>query len=358
MEMEPLKRLQERLESLGLGAFLVTNLPSVQWLTGFTGSYGVALVTPKDAVMLTDSRYTVAAAEQVKNMAVRTFGNPKTAVEFLFENIQSMGIKELVFDEDQVTVGTLKNWKSHWEGVELHSGSDPIAQLRLVKSEAEVAAIREACHLADACLEHIVTLLRPGITENELQLEVELFFRRHGSVVSFPVIVVSGERSARPHGVPSEKPLEIGDFVTFDLGCRVRGYASDITRTFVIGKATVRHREVYEQVLKAENSAIEALRPGVNGREVDALARKILDEKDLAKYFGHGLGHGLGLLVHDSGRLSATVDQPIEEGQVWTVEPGVYIEGFGGVRIEDDVVVTSGGVEVLTHFPKHLMEII
>lgn len=275
--MDPLQRLQEAIQAQNIGAFLVTNLPSVQWLTGFTGSYGVALVTPDQAVMLTDSRYTVAAAEQVKNMEVRTFGSPKTAVDFMFENLQALGVTELVFDEEQVTVGTLKSWKSRWEGVELQPGTDPIATLRLIKAEHEVQAIREACLLADACLGHIVTLLRSGVTENELQLEVELFFRRHDSIVSFPVIVVSGERSARPHGVPSDKPLEKGDFVTFDLGCRVRGYASDITRTFVIGKASERQKEIYEQVLKAEVSAIEALRPGVNGKDVDRLARTILN---------------------------------------------------------------------------------
>jgi Xaa-Pro aminopeptidase len=223
------------------------------------------------------------------------------------------------------------------------------------KSPQEVERIRAACRLTDACLEYLLPLIRPGVAESALQLEVELFLRRHGATAAFSPIVVSGERSARPHGTPSEKPLEVGDFVTFDIGARLDGYCSDITRTFVIGEASERHIEVYEQVLKGQLAALDALQPGANGKEVDLLVRAILDEKSFAAYFGHSLGHGLGALVHDAGRLSQTTEQPIEVGQVWTVEPGVYIEGFGGVRIEDDVLITERGAEVLTHFPKRLM---
>jgi Xaa-Pro aminopeptidase len=355
--LDSLEQFRLALKNKNYPAFLITNTANVRWLTGFSGSFGAVLVTPEQAVLLTDSRYTVAASEQVHNMEVRTFGSPLTFLEFLAKQIESLNVSSLIFDEEQVTVGSFRKWQAGLEGVELVGGVDPSGDLRKIKTPQEIGYIREACHLADACLEYVVTLLKPGVTENALQLEVELFFRRNGSEASFPVIVVSGERSARPHGVPSDKPLEVGDFVTFDLGCRYNGYASDITRTFVIGKASERQKEIYAQVLKAEVSAIEALKPGVNGRDVDALSRRILDEKDLARYFGHGLGHGLGLLVHDSGRLTSTADEAIEEGQVWTVEPGVYIEGLGGVRIEDDVVITSNGTEILTHFPKELMEI-
>ena len=149
----------------------------------------------------------------------------------------------------------------------------------------------------------------------------------------------------------------MGDFVTFDLGARLDGYCSDITRSFVIGKATDRQREVYEHLLKAQVACIGAMKPGASGTKVDALAREILNEKDLARHFGHGLGHGLGALVHDTGRLSASVDADIEVGQVWTIEPGVYIQGFGGMRIEDDILITEDGCEVLTHFPKELIEL-
>lgn len=355
--MNNLQRLQESLRKNSIPAFMTSAMPNVQWLTGFTGSFGAALVTADSARFLTDSRYTVQASEQVLDAPVFSFGSPLTFTDFLKRHVEELGISALHIDEASVTVGSFNAWQKACKGVAIVPAEDPIHQLRMVKSDKEVALIREACQLADACLEFLLPKIKVGVTENELLLEIELFFRRHGSVVSFAPIVVSGERSARPHGVPSDKPLETGDFVTFDLGCKIQGYCSDITRTFVMGKATERHKEVYAQVLKAETSCIAALKPGANGREVDALARRILDEKGLAKYFGHGLGHGLGALVHDTGRLSSTVEQPIELGQIWTVEPGVYIEGFGGVRIEDDVVIMEAGNETLTHFPKDLMEL-
>jgi len=184
---------------------------------------------------------------------------------------------------------------------------------------------------------------------------IDAFFRRNGSSLAFPPIVVSGERSARPHGTPSDKKLHAGDFVTMDLGCKINGYCSDITRTVAIGKASDRQREVYQAVLDSQLAAIQAMGPGVSGKSVDKLVRDQLRESDLDQYFGHGLGHGLGLLVHDSGRMSPSVDDKLEKDQVWTVEPGVYMEGQFGVRIEDDVLITDVGVDVLTSCDKSLV---
>lgn len=352
--MTNLLRLQDALREAELPAFLVSDLANLFWLTGFTGSYGLAVVTPDSGILITDSRYTLQAAEQSKDLPSRTFANPTDAADFLREQLIALDVTRFVFDENVVTVGLHRKWTQRLTGLEFVPGEDPIGRLRMVKTPAEVAKIRAACQLADACLEQLLPQIRPGVTENELALEIELFFRRNGATNAFGPIVVSGERSARPHGTPSDKPLETGDFVTFDLGARLEGYCSDITRTVVVGQASDRQREVYAQVLKAQMAAIEAMKPGMNGKEVDALVRRILDEKGLAKHFGHGLGHGLGALVHDTGRMSPTVDQTLAVGNVWTVEPGVYIEGFGGVRIEDDVLLTETGAEILTHFPKEL----
>jgi Xaa-Pro aminopeptidase len=198
-------------------------------------------------------------------------------------------------------------------------------------------------------------MLQPGATEYDIGLEIEFFFRRNNADLAFAPIVVSGERSARPHGHPSEKRLESGDFVTMDFGAKLNGQCSDLTRTVVIGEATDRHRQVYAAVLEAELAGIAALKPGAKARDVDAIAREVLGKAQLAEYFGHGLGHGLGSVVHDLGRLAPTSTDIIEVGQVWTVEPGVYIPGFGGVRIEDDVLVTESGPEVLTHTPKEFL---
>jgi len=351
-----IERLQSALGAANVPAMLVSDITNVQWLTGFSGSSGFAVVTPKSGVFITDSRYTIQAGEEVTGLPVASFASPVRFSEFLAQNLENLGVKKLAF-EKSVTYGTWDEWKTMVDTVDWTPAPEVIKPLRMVKTEDEVAKIREACKLADACLAHVQRLLQPGVTEYDISLEIEFFFRRSGAEVGFAPIVASGPNSARPHARPSERKIESGDFVTLDIGAKLNGYNSDITRTFVVGKASQRQKEVYEQVLKAETSCIAALITGAKAVEVDGLARKILDEKGLAQYFGHGLGHGLGKSVHDLGGLSTRSDDVIAPGQVWTVEPGVYIEGFGGVRIEDDVHVTANGPEILTHFPKELTEL-
>ncbi|MBS1724617.1 MAG: aminopeptidase P family protein [Armatimonadetes bacterium] len=337
-------------------AILVSDITNVQWLTGFTGSSGFVLLTPAAGRFITDSRYTIQAGEEVKSLAVASYASPVKFTEFLSSNVTEMGIDQLAF-EKTITYGTWDDWRKGVPTVEWIPAPEVIKPLRMVKTADEVEKIRKACELADACLGHVQRMLQPGVSEYDISLEIEFFFRRNGAEVGFAPIVASGPNSARPHARPSERKLESGDFVTLDIGAQLNGYNSDITRTFVIGKASDRHREVYDQVLKSQIASIEALRPGKTGVEVDGVARTILDEKQLAQYFGHGLGHGLGKAVHDLGSLSTRSEDTIAPGQVWTIEPGVYIEGFGGVRIEDDVHVTTSGPEVLTHFPKELIEL-
>ncbi len=355
--MSNLSRLRSEMASRKVDAFFVSDIESVGWLTGFTGSSGYAIVTPTAGRFVSDSRYTIQAAEQVKDLPTFTADSKIDRLSFLATNIQELGIKKLWFDGTKVSFDQYGKLAGKLNGTELVSGTDPIAPLRLIKSPAEVEKIREACKLADACLDHVVRLIRPGVSEWDLNLEVEFYYRRQGAELAFEPIVVSGNNSARPHGRATHKLLENGDFLTIDCGAKLDGYCSDITRTFVVGKASDRHKEVYNQVLKSQVAAIAAIKPGAIGRDVDKVSRDVLAEKDLAQYFGHGLGHGLGQLVHDGGALNPSSDTVLAEGQIWTVEPGAYIEGFGGVRIEDDVVVTAGGCEVLTHFPKDLMEL-
>lgn len=351
---DSLTKLREAMAREGLPAMMVSDPTSVGWLTGFTGTFARVLVTPTDAVLLTDSRYTIQAQEEVQSMPSISFASPTDGDVFTGEEARKLGITTLGFEAATTTYAA-------WEklagkiGVDLVPAKDILSDLRMIKSEAEIAKIREACGISDACFEHVIRMIQPGVTEYDIALEIEFFTRRQGADVAFPSIVVSGERSARPHGKPSEKRLEVGDFVTMDFGARVDGYNSDMTRTVVVGEATDRHREVYETVLEAQLEALHAIRPGALAKDVDRIARDILATRDLAQYFGHGLGHGLGRLVHDGGRLSPSSDNVIEPGQVWTVEPGVYIPGFGGVRIEDDVVVTETGIEILNHSTKELL---
>lgn len=355
--MTNVERLQDALAELEIPAVVISNMPAIFWLTGFTGSFGLAVVTRDSGVFLTDSRYTIQAAEQCNDLPVDSFRSPQKAEEFLADHVARLGISKLAFDRNQVSVATLEKWTSALSGVELQPTNDPIDDLRMIKSAEEVAKVRHCCGISDQALEMLITKARPGVSELELFWAFEDFLRQHSATSAFDPIMISGLKTARPHGNPGEKLLEKGDLITFDLGACVDGYNSDITRTVVLGPASDQQREMYEQLLKAQCACVEAMKPGVNGRDVDGLARTILDEKNLAIYFGHGLGHGLGALVHDTGRLSSTVDQDIKVGQIWTIEPGVYIEGFGGMRIEDDIVITENGCDVLTAFPKHLIEI-
>ena len=351
--MTPLTHLRNGLQAQDIPAILLTDVAAIRWLCGFTGSFAQAVVTHEKAVFITDSRYRLQALEEVQGFEVESFSSPLRIQEVVGRILQELGVTRLGF-EKSITYSTFETWTKEFAGVELVPLPDLLKAARMIKRDDEVERIRAACALSDAAAEHILRMLRPGISELDICLDLEFFIRRQGAELAFPSIVVSGPNSAKPHGKPGERLLERGDFVTLDFGAKVDGYCSDITRTFVIGQASDRHKEIYHQVLKAQEQSIQALVPGANGRDIDTMARQILDEKQLAQYFGHSLGHGLGLVVHDFGRLSSQEDQPIEVGQVWTIEPGVYIDGFGGVRIEDDVLVTEDGPAVLTRFPKSL----
>jgi len=352
-----LAKLQDHLSTQEVPAVLVTDITNVRWLTGFGGSFGMVIVTPEAGLFLTDSRYRIQAVEQVQVCPSRSFGRPTTATQFLAQQLQELGIKQIGVDEDHVTLSQLRGWQEEMADVEFAGRRDVCTDQRMIKSEAELSIMRRACDLADRCMRHVVDRVAVGKTERQLLVAIHQFLLENDSEASFEPIVVSGPRSSRPHGTASERKLESGDFLTFDLGAIVDGYCSDTTRTVVVGTATPRHREVYQLVLAAEEACIASCVQGATGKELDQLTRQVLDRGDLSQYFTHGLGHGLGTLVHDSGRLSSTVDQTLEVGQVWTIEPGVYIEGFGGVRIEDVIVVTDGEPEVLTHFPKELLEL-
>lgn len=352
--MSTLDRLRAAMAARNIPAILVSDLTNVTWLTGFSGSFGTAVVTANDAVFITDSRYRVQAADQVKNMAVETYASPVKLIDFIKQNLGRLSVSKLAFEPQNATFLTYEQWRDGL-GVELVSFGDVISPLRKVKTPDEVAKIRDACAIADACFTHVQRMIQPGVSEYDLALDMEFFMRRHGAEVAFDIIAASGWRGSLPHGRASEKIVEKGDLITFDFGAKKNGYNSDITRTVAVGEPDARQREVYDQVLKAQLAALEMMRPGVRAHDVDARAREVFDAKGMASAFGHGLGHGLGLLVHDAGRLASGSDDVLEQGQVWTVEPGAYFDGWGGVRIEDDVVVTETGIEILTHSPKELI---
>lgn len=353
--MSSLDRLRQQMASEGVGMMLASSMMNLRWLTGFTGSSGMAFVSGSDAVFVTDSRYDVQAREQVTNMDVVIYSSPRSLLEVVVEELSKRGLSGELGFEPSVSYEAWQSWQEKFAGFTLKPAGNVFPPLRMIKTAEEIAKIEAACKLADACMAHVQRMIQPGVSEWDISLDVEFFFRRSGAELAFEVIAVSGPNSAKPHGRASERKLERGDFVTLDFGCNLEGYNSDITRTFIVGEASDRHAFIYSKVLEAQVAAIEAIKPGVSSKAVDAVARDILRDAELGDYFGHGLGHGLGLDVHDYGSLSPSRDMPIEVGQVWTVEPGVYIPGFGGVRIEDDIVVEPTGARILTHFPKQML---
>ncbi|HEY8487498.1 MAG TPA: Xaa-Pro peptidase family protein [Thermaerobacter sp.] len=353
-----LERLRERMAAEGVDALWIGSPANRRYLSGFSGSSGWLLITATDAQLWTDFRYLEQAAQEAPGFEIVRH-EPQVHAH-LARHLQERGVRRLGFEADHVRYGEWQRLRAAVpEAIELVGVSGWVEQLRRIKDEVELAWIREAARLADEALLEVLAGLRPGVTERQLALDLEFAMRRRGATAAaFDLIVVAGPRSALPHGQPGPHALEPGQFVTLDYGAVVGGYCSDCTRTVVVGRATPRHREIYRVVLEAQRRALEAIRPGATGAEVDRAARQVIEEAGYGDRFGHATGHGVGLEVHEGPRLSALAeDERLEPGMVVTVEPGIYIPGWGGVRIEDLVVVTEDGGEILTRVSKELLEV-
>jgi Xaa-Pro aminopeptidase len=351
--MARIDRLRALLAPQQLDAILIAKPENRRYLTGFTGSAGAALVTAREALLLVDFRYVEQAAAEAPDCEVVRV--PRPTADAITELVRRKELLRIGFEPDGLT------YKEHDQ---LASALRPIAflpvdgidRLRWIKDPDEQALIREAAAIADAGFKHIQRFLRPGVQEREVALELEFFMRRQGAEKeAFETIVASGVRSSLPHGRASDKKLGPGEFVTLDFGAVIRGYHSDCTRTVALGHVSPRQREIYDLVLTAQQTALAGLRPGVNARDVDALARQVIADAGHGEHFGHGLGHGVGLAIHEGPTLSPREDATLEAGMTVTVEPGVYLPGWGGVRIEDLVVLTAQGCEILTRTPKQLL---
>lgn len=324
------------------------------YASGFTGTTGHVLITEKEAVFITDFRYTQQAMKQCVGYSI--VENSK--VKPLSSIIKEFGVTKIGFEEDFTTFGQYTELKEKLENVEFSPLKGAITKLRSVKTDDELQLIERAAAIGDLAFEHIQKFIKPGVRELDIALELEHFMKKQGaSKLSFDSIVASGKRSSLPHGVASDKLIEDGDFVTLDFGCIYNGYCSDMTRTVVVGKATDKQKEIYNVVLEAQKMALAAVKPGITGKELDLVARNYITEKGYGEYFGHGLGHGVGLEIHELPHVNAIGEVPMEAGMVITDEPGIYIADFGGVRIEDLVVVTEDGYRVLSKSTKELIEL-
>ena len=279
-------------------------------------------------------------------------------IKRLYGFMQEENVKVLGFEDEHLIYVSVKGLQDGCPGVEFAALGGALNRLRIIKNEAELKALRQAEHVGDLAFEEILKIIRPGMTELQVAAELEYSMKKNGAVrTSFETIVASGINSAMPHAIPSEKKIESGDFVTMDFGCMIDGYCSDMTRTIVVGKADEKQKEIYNIVLQAQLAALDAVKAGMKGSEVDKVARDIIYSAGYQECFGHGLGHSVGLFIHEDPRLSPKCHEVLEENMIQTVEPGIYVPGFGGVRIEDMIIVKKDGHENLTHSPKELLEV-
>jgi Xaa-Pro aminopeptidase len=342
-------RLEAALAERGLDRMLVTDLTNVRYLTGFTGTNGAAVCGPGIRVFLTDFRYTERAAAEVSEWETVTVTGDWLA------GIAERLAGKVGFEDDHVSVRSLTKLEEKLpEGVEAVAAGGAVEALRRVKDAEELAAIAEASKLADAALKATVEEGFVGKTERAVADAFEAHVRAGGGTLSFDTIVAAGRNGAQPHAEPGDRVIPAGELVVFDMGAKLDGYCSDGTRTYATGDPGEEGRRVYDTVLAAQQASLEAIRPGEKGEDVDAAARKVIGEAGHGEHFGHGLGHGVGLDIHEGPRLSLRSDDVLAANEVVTVEPGIYLAGNLGVRIEDLVVVTDDGLRNLSSLPKEL----
>jgi Xaa-Pro aminopeptidase len=356
MNGERLTKVREAFAENKIDALLVTDITNVRYLTGFTGSTAAAFISEGSAVILVDPRYTLQASQETQGFEVREYTG-KPTLQAAAELIDELSPSRLGFEADNLTYLQHKNLKKYISGsTKLVATADIISNLRYIKDAGEIKLMRKAVEIADKTFEYIITFIKPGMKERDVAIEIDTHMRRLGAEgPSFDTILAAGPNSAYPHAKPGDSKLKNGQFVKMDYGAYYNQYASDLTRTIVLGKATSKMKEIYDTVREAQLRAIAAIKPGLRGKDIDAVARNYITEKGYGENFGHGLGHSLGRLVHDGPGLSMTSDIVLQPGMVMTVEPGIYIEGLGGVRIEDDVVVAEKGSEILTKATKEMI---
>ena len=339
-----------------LDAFIVSKPSNIRYLSGYSGSNGLLVLSLQKTYFLTDFRYTVQARKEVKNCQVIIAER-----ELLNELVHLPCLKDVLkvgFDPAHMTVKTLDKIKELLPKSRLIAIEQMVESLSVVKDAAEINKIKKASKIADAVFRQILRRIKPGVREKDLALEMSNRMIKLGAEgPSFDTIIASGQRSSMPHGRASERKFARGDLITLDFGCFCDGYASDLTRTVVLGKATPKQKKIYAIVLKAQEAAIAEAKAGMSAKELDMIARDIINKEGYGDYFGHGLGHGLGLEIHDNPVVSPRSNDVLAAGNVITIEPGIYIPNWGGVRIEDDVLIANGGCKVLTRSPKELIEL-
>lgn len=348
--MTRLTNLRTKMKDQQIDALLVTDTRNVTYLSGFTGDESVLLIGPKQAYFITDSRYTEQAAQQVQDFEIIEYH------QGLFAEVNRLAVADqlnaVAFEATHMSYAEYTRLQQVLAGISLQPISGVIEQLREVKDAHEIELIKQAIKITDDCFDFLLGYVQPGMTEKSVATEMDYFMRQHGaSGTSFETIVASGYRSAWPHGTASEKQIANGELVTFDFGCYYQGYASDMTRTIAVGDPGAEAKKIYQIVLEANRQVVEVCKPGATGQLINDTAHNYVASQGYS--FGHGTGHGIGLDIHEGpGAWGIYNAQPLVPGNVVTDEPGIYVENLGGVRIEDDLLITKSGCEVLTKSPK------
>ncbi len=352
------KRIEDAgrlIDEFGVDAVLVWNLTNVRYLSGFTGTEGALLLGADRRFFLSDSRYETQAKKQVVDFEYRISSDK---IKNIVDAVRETGAVRLAYEEETLTVGQLQQLVKALPETEFKPLGLALDNLRLCKDAGELDIMREAALISEKGFQKALEAIKPGVSEKDVAMELEIGMLRNGaSGPSFETIVASGHRGALPHGVASTKPIQAGDMIVIDFGCVFMGYCSDQTMTVMCGEADSEQAGIYDIVYEAQARAIEALKPGVKLKDVDAVARSIISDAGYGEYFGHGLGHGVGMNIHEAPRLNATSDAVAEVGMVVTVEPGIYLPGRFGVRLEDTMVITDSGSERITNLDKSLMRV-
>jgi Xaa-Pro aminopeptidase len=350
-EQDRISRLKQLIKKEGIESLLVTRREDIRYLTGFTGSAGSLVVAAGRPCLITDFRYQLQVQKECAGITVII--QKKDFFSTLRKTVVRMGISLLSFEESSLTIEALKKMKK--EGVRTRGHRGLVQELRLCKDRQELTHLRTAIRRAEESFRELLRYIRPGATERELGLKLEYLMREKGArKAAFDTIVASGGNGAMPHASTTNRRIRKGDLVTIDFGAESNGYFCDITRTLSIGKPSAKQREIHGTVLSAQNAAMKMVRPGVSGKSVDEAAREVIRSAGHGEHFGHGTGHGVGLMVHEGPSISPMSKDRVTRDMVFTVEPGIYIPGWGGVRIEDMVLTTEKGMSVLTTLPREL----
>ncbi len=350
-----IQKLIGKMKELEVEAILVSSPYNRRYLSGFTGSNAYLYISSALQILLTDFRYIEQATAQCPDFEIVEYRNVGLT-ETLDKYLKADNVKNCGFEGNQMTFAEYRMISDRLAGVEWRNINDAIEQLRMIKTPDELALLKRASLIGDQAFTHMLEFIKPGQTEKEIALELEFTMRKLGADgLSFDPIIASGTNGALPHARPTDKPVQKGELLTMDFGCIYQGYCSDMTRTVAIGEVSGQLKEIYDLTLKAHLAALAALRPGLTGAEVDTVARNIIAEAGYGEYFGHGLGHSVGLEVHEAPNLSQREDRILQVNMLETIEPGIYLPGIGGVRIEDLAVLTENGAESLVTSEKKLI---